>query len=917
MKKNLLTLLMACYVTISFAGAKQIYTTDIVRDVAKTESQPALMRVSTNVLVEAFQLSSEEAFFKALAAGSVKFLAKSGSKGTISSAVSYGTHGYWFTSSSVVVTAENGNRRVACKYEDGYFHLIHRTGSNLKGLPYVNTGDSYSFTQLFVMGTDTVEYVFNVTMGSAERIDTDQPPYEEVLEHRKDEIDVWKVQPLVRQNEGEWLPQHYIQVMVGDKISFTCADRSPNTVYRVAYKDAKKKSLRVSKANPEFVLTESAQISDGGYYYCDVRYKDAEGHVFSQSNLRIYVDVQEAPLGTPFFWEGRVPQFSHDWKQDPQYNYGVYEKPTRNRDDVSATDRSGKATHWVNGEWWTVCWGSNLNAEAGDPDSEEVRKCAENMMKKYDDDFGYIREQMGWPPDLRARNGYRSLVYIFGSGLQQDNTSNTEKGGYQSAIGGWPCVYASYYPFSRFRDDADKKWSDGDYQREAMIHEGIHAIFADLNHCRRSSWFHEAGNTWLQSAMNTERYNRYGDPGFLDACPLVAPFMPIECYSGWLQDGSFGGPQAEGVNMYNGSGQQICTWRNLLGGTQYGNSFPIILGEICGKGSIPWIWRNCEDYVLKGIGEYLGDETMRQLILQYRARMATFDIGGWKKGYRNVMNGNIGTVVKPEWEPYWINVAPFKLTPYQGLKKNSADGWMAPDTLTNPGWSGANIIPIHVDSEAASATVEFLPQNTEMRAQLCYVTKDGTCHYSQPVRCGKTQIDLASRPANNVVFFVVCNTDYIYTGDEQRKTHYDYRVRLLEGALQVADLYTKWSLNEQTLTDPSFNEETAREEHNIALAIDAVRQSDDSASSSSVPGANGVKLLTGYCQAGRPITVELASGIDSNDVRVNMLGLSGIVVDDAPLQGLSYTLPANLPHGLYFLKFTHHGKADTYKVIVE
>ena len=281
------------------------------------------------------------------------------------------------------------------------------------------------------------------------------------------------------------------------------------------------------------------------------------------------------------------------------------------------------------------------------------------------------------------------------------------------------------------------------------------------------------------------------------------------------------------------------------------------------------------------------------------------------------MNGNIGTVVKPEWEPYWINVAPFKLTPYQGLKKNSADGWMAPDTLTNPGWSGANIIPIHVDSEAASATVEFLPQNTEMRAQLCYVTKDGTCHYSQPVRCGKTQIDLASRPANNVVFFVVCNTDYIYTGDEQRKTHYDYRVRLLEGALQVADLYTKWSLNEQTLTDPSFNEETAREEHNIALAIDALQQADDSASSSSVPGANGVKLLTGYCQAGRPITVELASGIDGNDVRVNMLGLSGIVVDDAPLQGLSYTLPANLPHGLYFLKFTHHGKADTYKVIVE
>lgn len=914
MKKALLTLLFAGSAAFGFAGSKVTYTTDITRDVARSEDTPTLMRVSTNAIVEAFKLSSEEAFANALSAGTIQFLAKQGSQDKTYGTKSYG-NGYWFTASGVGCGATASTRRVACQYSDGYFKLIHNTTANRSGVPYVNTGDNYTFAEMFVQGADTVQYVFRVTIGSQESISSDQPDYMEVIEHRADEVDAWPVQPLARKGEGDWLSQNYIQVMEGDKITFHCADKGENAVYRIQYRNSAGTTLRSYRAD-EYVLTEHAAKGDAGYYYCDVRYK-VGSRTYTKTGFRIYVDVQDAPLGTPFSWEGRVPQFSHDWKQDAQYNYGVYAKPTKNRDDVSATDRNGKATHWVNGEWWTVCWGSNLNAEAGDPDSEEVRKCAENMMKKYDDDFGYIREQMGWPPDLRARSGYRSLVYIFGSGLQEDNTPNTEKGGYQATIGGWPCVYASYYPFSRFRDDADRKWSDGDYQREAMIHEGIHAIFADLNHCRRSSWFHEAGNTWLQSAMNTERYNRYGDPGFLDACPLVAPFMPIECYSGWLQDGSFGGPQAEGVNMYNSSGQQICTWRNLLGGTQYGNSFPIILGEICGKGSIPWIWRNCEDYVLKGIGNYLGDETMRQLILQYRARMATFDIGGWKQGYRNVMNGNIGTVIKAEWEPYWIDVAPFKLTPYQGLKKNSSDGWMAPDTLTNPGWSGANIIPIHVDSKAANATVEFLPQNTGMRAQLCYVTKSGTCHYSQPVHCGKTQIDLTDRPANNVVFFVVCNTDYIYTGDEQRKTHYDYRVRLLEGALQVADLYTKWSLNEQTLTDPSYNEDTAREEHDIALAIEALRQDTDPSSSSYTPGANGVKLLTGRCQAGRPVTVELASHLSADDVRVSMLGLSGIVVDDASLQGNSYTLPANLTHGLYFLKFTHHGKADTYKVIVE
>jgi hypothetical protein len=98
---------------------------------------------------------------------------------------------------------------------------------------------------------------------------------------------------------------------------------------------------------------------------------------------------------------------------------------------------------------------------------------------------------MGWPPDINARKGYKSFVYVFGSGINRDNASNTEQGGYQSSTtaddgGHWPCVWASYYPVSRFRDDARSRYNDCDYQCEAMVHEGIHALFADMEGVKNS-----------------------------------------------------------------------------------------------------------------------------------------------------------------------------------------------------------------------------------------------------------------------------------------------------------------------------------------------------------------------------------------------------------------------------------------------
>ena len=129
MKKTLLTIVLVGCTTMSHAGSKVTYTTDIVRDVDKTSASPTLMRVSTNAIVDAFKLSSAEALEKALSDGTVQFLAKQGSTDKTYNTPSYGTYGYWFTKSGIGCAANNANRRMACKYEKGFFHIIHNNGA--------------------------------------------------------------------------------------------------------------------------------------------------------------------------------------------------------------------------------------------------------------------------------------------------------------------------------------------------------------------------------------------------------------------------------------------------------------------------------------------------------------------------------------------------------------------------------------------------------------------------------------------------------------------------------------------------------------------------------------------------------------------------------------------------------------------
>src|SRR6185436_13775248 len=124
--------------------------------------------------------------------------------------------------------------------------------------------------------------------------------------------------------------------------------------------------------------------------------------------------------------------------------------------------------------------------------------------------------------------------------------------------------------------------------------------------------------------------------------------------------GSFGGPSAEGVNRFV-NGQQICTWRNLLGGNQYGESFPHAVEVILGEKSIAWIWRNCNisGRVLQDLAQApggLGDAQLRRLVKEFRGRQAMGDFGPWSTAYKNLLNNNWNITIDQEFSPFWIEI---------------------------------------------------------------------------------------------------------------------------------------------------------------------------------------------------------------------------------------------------------------------
>ena len=591
-------------------------------------------------------------------------------------------------------------------------------------------------------------------------------------------------------------------------------------------------------------------------------------------------------------WPAYSPTLDYDFRTE----YPSLPAPTKGR----LPENVGVARE-VHGEWWSVAVGKNANKLISDTSMVL-------LAKKMDEDFAYFRNEMGWPPDKRARNGYYSQVYGYGSGLSFDaGTPNTATGGWQSATtyngSSWPMVFLSYYPIYSF--DPTCTYSDRVAQQNACVHEGIHATFADLEGCKQSAWFHEGGNTWLQGEAEVRKSGvAPSSMGFLSAGNMIAPFMPIECYSGWLQDNTFGGPSAEGVNMYNG-GQQVCTWRNLLGGVQYGELFPHFCSEILGKGSIPWIWRYCKTRVLEGMSSQLGDKQMRRLILEYRSRQAMIDVGMWSKASEKLIDDNWLLNIKEEWSPYWKKCEEWRATPYAKMTAvQSADstGWYAPEWRTTPGWSGANQVPIHVTGvRNDTVSITFAPKDKNMMMQLCFRTRAGKIYYSMPISAGTLTWKLPDYPANKVIIAVICNTDYIYEGEQTRKKHFDYRLRMGKGAYKPAGQNYKWYKYAQTISD-GFKESDYT---GIGTA-----QTDEAA-------AFGIQTARTVVHAGDRLPITF-TGISQWQVPVQLFAPNGqLVYQQSFLRDGDYELPATLVPGVYLLQAVNGKQKCSKKIVIK
>lgn len=412
-------------------------------------------------------------------------------------------------------------------------------------------------------------------------------------------------------------------------------------------------------------------------------------------------------------------------------------------------------------------WGKNRNPAITDADIDRV-------LTNLNEDADYIHNVMGWPVDKLQAEGYFSNIYLYGSGLCTDSASNTEKGGWQSGINGYPMVLLSYYPVVT------------PSERGGITHEFIHTIMATRGN--KAAWFNEGGNTWLQMNLEASRTGNYG-VGFLDATSFLAPHMPIENYSGWLQDGTFGGPNAEGVDR-RVNGQQISTWREYLGGNQYNAAFPHFLGVHVSKGANAWIWaKGPHNHILRSLAAGVGEEQTQRMIMEFRARQAMVDFGPWSNAFKVPINNNWGRTINAERIDGGILQDPgaHRLTFYSATTQEGTT--LVPSATTLPGWSGANQIPLKVTGN--KVRVNFQPIGQNMRVQLAYRAADGSAVYSKPVTSGEACLDLTKAPKNGVVVAVVSNVDHLYNGEETRTRKHDYRLQLLEGVTGTAGLYDK------------------------------------------------------------------------------------------------------------------------------
>ena len=201
----------------------------------------------------------------------------------------------------------------------------------------------------------------------------------------------------------------------------------------------------------------------------------------------------------------------------------------------------------------------------------------------------------------------------------------------------------------------------------------------------------------------------------------------------------------------------------------------------------------------------------------FRARLALCDLGRYSKAVLNLYKSNMGAIFGSDVDGKYV--APWKATPYvstsvvenedeievlskavadveepEGVEFNDA-GWLQPDELTLPGWTGANIIPLKVEGDKLLVAFQPYGENSteeNMSCQLCYRTAEGKTVYGNLFSSGSFLLDLSEdKPANDVVFAVVVNTHYTFENNNVRKRKYDYRLKV-SGNAHPANIHESW-----------------------------------------------------------------------------------------------------------------------------
>ncbi len=180
-----------------------------------------------------------------------------------------------------------------------------------------------------------------------------------------------------------------------------------------------------------------------------------------------------------------------------------------------------------------------------------------------------------------------------------------------------------------------------------------------------------------------------------------------------------------------------------------------------------------------------------------------------------------------------------------------------------------------------------------MSCQLCYRTKTGETVYSQPVFAGECRIKLEKKPANEVVFAVICNTDYNYLGEVTRKAHYDYRLQLVKGVARTVNIHLPWFDWTKTINDTG----NALEER---------------------PSTGSIinRIYPNPVNRQQHINIEIKS-FDKEPVTIEINNLSGQKLFSKTIDNSRVIeIDPSFSKGLYFLSASVSGQKETQKILV-